>query len=170
MDERWSLIYDRNMERIYRVSFFYLHNKQDAEDALQTVFCKAIRKNVTFQDEEHEKAWFLLTTKNYCLDVLKSAWRKKRVCFDSIPEPRATGKSQHHEIYDALLKLPEKYKDVLYLYYFEEYSVREIAELLKRKESTIQTQLADGRRKLKDLLESEVKEYESARRTYEING
>ncbi|THF76434.1 RNA polymerase sigma factor [Cohnella fermenti] len=143
-------IYKRNVEMIYRICFMYLKNSTDSEDAVQSIFLKLLKSNTSFADPEHEKAWLIVMTRNYCKDILKSWWRTRKVELARLPEAvwRDDG-DRSGEVLDQLLALPDKYKIVLYLYYFEEYSVREIANMLIRKESTIQTQLAKGRTLMK---------------------
>jgi RNA polymerase sigma-70 factor (ECF subfamily) len=98
-------------------------------------------------------------TRNHCKDVLKAFWRRK-VDFGELPE--IVGAEQaHSSLYAQIAQLPAKYREVLYLYYYEEYSIREMSALLHRKESTIQTQLAAARKRLRKKLESEGLEYES---------
>lgn len=144
-------IYKRNVEMIYRICFMYLKNSADTEDAVQSIFLKLWMSNTSFADPEHEKAWLIVTTRNYSKDLLKSWWRTRKVELTRLPEAvwRDNDGNRSREVLDQLLLLPEKYKIVLYLYYFEEYSVREIANMLTRKESTIQSQLAKGRTLMK---------------------
>lgn len=129
---------------------YLFKNPVDAEDAVQSVFIKLIKSHLVFNDHEHEKAWLMVTTRNYCKDVLKNWWKTRRVALDSLPEVSSwNGNESSGKVLARLLSLPEKYKTVLYLYYFEEHSVKEISEMLGLKESTIQTQLARGRKLLK---------------------
>lgn len=147
-------VYDRQADRIYGIAMVYFKNVCDAEDAVQNVFIKFLESNKQFDSMEHEKAWFIVTTKNYCRDVLKSAWRKK-VELGEVPEQMTDSESADYELLRHIYRLPEKYREVLYLYYYEEYTVKEMAEILKRKESTLQTQLATARKKLRFHLEKE---------------
>ncbi|QAY68559.1 sigma-70 family RNA polymerase sigma factor [Paenibacillus protaetiae] len=143
-------IYKRNVENIYRICFMYLKNPADAEDAVQSTFLKLLKSDIAFADTEHEKAWLIVTARNHCKDVLKSWWRTRKAELPNLPEAGMDDSFGHSgEVLERLLSLPDKYKIVLYLYYFEEYSVKEIAGMLKRKESTIQTQLAKGRKLMK---------------------
>lgn len=149
-DKELAEIYRRHADRVYRLCYIYMNNPVDAEDAVQTVFLKLIRSRAVFRDEEHEKAWLTVTTRNYCKDLVKHWWRTRRVDLRALPEvPSWDGGEPSGQALARLLSLPEKYKTVLYLYYFEEYSVKEIAVLLKINESTIQTRLARGRKRLK---------------------
>lgn len=152
---QFKKIYDRQAERVYRICLIYLKNESDAQDGLQEVFLKLLENPVSFKDEEHEKAWCIRTAKNYCFDQLKSFWHKKRVSMENWREAGETTASEEGALLEIVMKLPVKYRDVLYLYYYEDYSVREISSMLGRKESTIQSQLAAGRKKLRKWIEKE---------------
>lgn len=147
--------YDRQVKRVYRLAMVLMGNISDAEDVTQTVFLKAWEKKPDFRDADHEIAWILTTTRNQCKDIHKSFYRRKRADLENAPEPQVTLETQmDSEIWEALQSLAEKYRMVLYLYYYEGYSVRELSVILKRRESTLQTQLATGRKQMKSLLES----------------
>lgn len=149
-DKELAELYQRHSDLVYRLCYIYLKNPVDAEDAVQSVFLKLIKSHMVFKDHEHEKAWLTVTARNYCKDVLKNWWKTRRVALDALPEVSSwNGDEPSGKVLARLLSLPAKYKTVLYLYYFEEYSVKEIAEVLGHKESTIQTQLARGRKRLK---------------------
>lgn len=147
--------YDRQVKRVYRLAMVMMGNISDAEDVTQTVFLKAWEKKPDFRDADHEIAWILTTTRNQCKDIHKSFYRRKRADLENAPEPQVTlGTQMDSEIWEALQSLAEKYRMVLYLYYYEGYSVRELSVILRRRESTLQTQLATGRKQMKSLLES----------------
>lgn len=154
-DQEFQAVYERQAGRIYKACCFYLCNPSDAQDAVQNIFIKLLEKQVTFQNEQHEMAWFYTTARNHCKDILRSGWYKKRMAAQLQPQPAAELEAEpagNPYLEQALRQLPVKQKEVLYLYYYEEYPIREIAALLKRKESTVQTQLASGRKKLKKHL------------------
>lgn len=147
--------YDRQVKRVYRLAMVLMGNISDAEDVTQTIFLKAWEKKPDFRDADHEIAWILTTTRNQCKDIHKSFYRRKRADLENAPEPQVTLETQmDSEIWEALQSLAEKYRMVLYLYYYEGYSVRELSVILRRRESTLQTQLATGRKQMKSLLES----------------
>ncbi|GGH19405.1 RNA polymerase sigma factor [Paenibacillus segetis] len=149
-DRELGEIYRRNVDTVYRLCYMYLKNSADAEDAVQSIFLKLIKSSPIFSDHEHEKAWFIVLTQNHCKDILKSWWKTRRIDLTALPEVSCWDDcEQSGEVLERLLTLPNKYKIVLYLYYFEDYSVKEISNMLKRKVSTIQTQLATGRKLLK---------------------
>ena len=150
-------IFERQHKRVYRIAMLMLNNVSDAEDAVQNVFLKYIEKGFSFEDIEHEKAWFITVTRNYCKDQLKNFW-KRNVDMGDIPE-QIQEEEQDNELLEHIMKLPDKYKEVIYLFYYEDYSIKEMSKILDRKESTIQTQLKTARDKLKKLIQ-EVSYYE----------
>lgn len=149
MDSEFELVYQRNIKRVYQISRLYLKDRQDAEDAAQAVFLKYLRLNGRFGDEQHEKAWFITVTRNHCRDELKRFWKRKRVDMGDLDAVRNGNDSGDSGLAEALFKLPVKYKDVLYLHYIEGYTVREMAKLLRRNESTLRNHLSAGRNMLK---------------------
>ncbi|SFM57264.1 RNA polymerase sigma-70 factor, ECF subfamily [Paenibacillus sp. 1_12] len=149
-DKELGEIYIRNVDMVYRLCYMYLKNAADAEDAVQSIFLKLVQPDKSFSGRDHERAWLIVATKNHCKDILKSFWNTRHVHLEVLPElPCRDDRAQSGEVLEQLLSLPDKYKIVLYLYYFEDYSVKEISNLLGHKESTIQTQLATGRKRLK---------------------
>ncbi len=155
-DKEITDIYMRNADSVYRVAWLYLGNKADAEDMMQNVFMKYIDSNITFNGDNHERAWFITVTKNACKDYLKSAWHKRRdemATLEDIGDISYTDTYRYDdEILECIKKLKPNYKVVLYLYYYEEYSVKDIAGIMGRNESTIQTWLSAARKKLRKII------------------
>lgn len=153
-EQEFQAVYERQADRVYKICCFYLGNPADAQDAVQNIFIRLLEKKIAFRDGQHEMAWFYTVARNHCRDILRSGQRKKQLVSDAFSEAAAQQAESAGNPYlqQALRRLPVKQKEVLYLYYYEEYSIREISALLKRKESTIQTQLAAGRKKLKTQL------------------
>lgn len=148
--ERLNGIYSRNVDAVYRLCHVYLKNRADAEDAVQTAFVKLLQSDVSFGDYAHERAWLLTTAKNCCRDMLKCWWRRQRVDWETLPEPVTPDSAgQDSELLERLFALPGKYRVALYLFYWEEYPVKEIAAMLGSTESTIRSRLQRGREKLK---------------------
>lgn len=143
-------LYEQYYTMVYRLSLLMLKNTQDAEDAAQTIFLKVMEKQPVFSDEGHTRAWLLTVTRNYCRDIQKSFWHKKRADMEHLPEPSAAPfDKQESLLFEIFQTLPKKQREVVYLYYFEDYSIREIADLLKRNESTVQSQLFAARKRMK---------------------
>ncbi len=152
-------IYDRNADTVYRTAYLHMKNKSDAEDAVQTVFMKYYVLNPEFANRNHEKAWFILTTRNHCRDLLRNWWNTGRSSFGNEEAYELFGSLPDGQVTAALLKLPDKYRELIYLYYYEEYSSKEIAEMTGLNESTLRTRLMRARNKLKKLIETEEKRY-----------
>ena len=140
---------------ILRLSYTYLNSTCDAQDICQTVFLKLLQAPRSFDNTEHERAWIIRTTVNLCKDLLKKHWRRTTVTLDAaehVPAPEP----EEGSLAAALELLPPKYRTVLYLYYYEGYSAKEIAALLGEKPATIFTRLDRGRQKLRTYLEQEA--------------
>ena len=141
---------------ILRLSYTYLKSTQDGEDFCQTVLLKLLTGEEAFKSLEHEKAWVIRTTINACKDELR-AFRRKAVPLDTVMETAAP-EPPRSEVLDAVMALPEKYREAIYLFYYEGYAVKEIAALTGRSEAAVSAHLSRGRKKLRELLGG--KEYE----------
>ncbi|MBO4514904.1 MAG: RNA polymerase sigma factor [Lachnospiraceae bacterium] len=152
-------IYERHVKMVYRVCFAYMKNAAETEDAVQETFFRLIRKGPRFESAEHEKAWLIRTASNVCKNVLKHPSRKHEdieehaeLRSDDRPE---TQRAEHPEVSDvlrAITELPDKYKPVIYLYYYEGYDSAQIARLLQKPKSTIRSYLSEARSLLKERL------------------
>ena len=155
-DEQFEQLYHRHVDTVYRVCFMLLKNRADAEDAVQTVFIKLLQNEKPFTDHEHEKAWLIRTARNHCLNLLSHWWRRKRVSMDSLSEPEVPHGDNLRELWNLVLNLPARYKTVVYMFYYEGYSTREIAHILEMKESTVRSQLYKARKLLKIEMEGHL--------------
>lgn len=151
-EEVFRFLYDRYADMVYKICFVYLKNESDAKDGVQEVFLKLWEKKPSFADHEHEKAWLLRLAKNHCVNQLKSSWFRKRGELADWSVIPAEENAEDTQLLEMVLSLPVKFREVMYLYYYEDYSVREIGRLLGRNESTIQSRLAAGRKKLKEQI------------------
>lgn len=143
---------DKYADMIRRVCFYYLKNQTDTEDVFQTVFLKYLLSDQRFDSEEHEKAWLLRVAINASKDQLKSFFRRRMVPLEAIQELEAEISGEQGEVLEAVLSLPGKYKDVIYLHYYEGYSAVEIGKILGKKENTIYSLLSRGRGLLREKL------------------
>lgn len=141
-------------DMVYRIAFVYLKNRSDAQDITQEVFLKYLKSKTIYSSEEHLKAWLIKVTANTSKSLLRSAWLRRIVPLSEKEDP-AYEQQPKSDVYYAVLELPVKYRSVVLLYYFEDYSVREIAQLLGRTESSVQTQLQRARAMLKQKLKEE---------------
>lgn len=141
-------------DMILRISYQYLKQTMDAEDICQTVFLKYLTAQPHFDTEEHEKAWIIRTTINACKDHLKSAFFRRTVSLEEA-SPLSVPAVPESSILPALNSLPEKYRICLYLYYYEDYTGKEIAAILGKSEAAVSQYLSRGRQKLRNLLSEE---------------
>ncbi len=142
---------------LYRIARSYCRCPADAEDIVQTVFEKLLRTKTEFQDEEHLKKWLIRVTVNESKNLCSSFWKKHMVSWENSENIQTYEFSypEQSDLYEAVLKLPLKYRSTVHLYYYEDYSVREIAELLNIRETTVQTRLMRARKKLKMMLKED---------------
>lgn len=136
-------------DMVYRIALTYTKNIYDSEDICQNIFMKIFRCNKKFVDAQHEKAWIIRVTINECKDLLRSPW-KKRISYDHLLPVKD---KENKRVLSLVLTLPIKYRSVIYLYYFENYKTCEIGKLLRKRDSTIRTQLKRGRELLKRKME-----------------
>ena len=142
-------------DAILRLSYTYLKNTQDAQDVCQTVFVRLLTEPRDFQSPAHERAYILRMAANACKDLLKSPWRQRiRPLEDGlqVPAPEA----EEGSVLSAVNTLPPHYRAVIYLHYYEGYSVAEIAEILKLGQSAVKMRLKRGREMLKLELEGSL--------------
>ena len=147
---------NRYKNMVFRLAMNYLKNVQNAEDVTQDVFIKLYQNNREFHFKEHEKAWLIRVTINACKDVLKSAWMKKTV---PIIDDIVFKEKEDSDMYYAIHKLKPKYRTAIHLYYYEDYSVKEIAEIIEITETAVQTRLYRARKQLKKILEKDYSMY-----------
>lgn len=144
-------IYDRHVDAVYRVCYSFMKNKAEAEDMTQETFLKLLSCNQEFENERHEKAWLIVTASNLCKDALKKWWRKNED-IDDYPGLAQPGQDMDNYVLDAILRLPEDYKEAVYLYYYEGYTTAEIAVHAGCAEGSIRSRLSRARKMLQTML------------------
>lgn len=149
---------DLYADTVRRICMVHLKNYSDTEDIFQTVFLKYVLHTAPFDSPEHEKAWIIRVTVNACKDLLKNVFRSRTVPLDRLIEQPALQDMDHTDLLEAVLSLPEKYKDVIYLYYYEGYSAAEISRILKKNVNTVYTLLTRARQVLKKKLEGVIED------------
>lgn len=143
---------ERYSDTVRRLCAVYLKNEADTEDIFQTVFLKYVLSSVSFESEEHEKAWFIRVTTNACKDLLKSFFHSRITSLDGLLEKPGEMQDDHREVLEAVLSLPKKYREAVYLHYYEGYTAPEISQILGRKVNTIYTLLTRSRQMLREKL------------------
>ena len=146
---------DRYADLVRRVCMIHLKNHADTEDIFQTVFLKYVTGTTEFESEEHEKAWFIRVTINACKDLLRSFFRSRTVSLDDLLEQPDQVPEDHREVLEAALALPDKYRDVVYLHYYEGYTAPEIGTILHKNPNTVYTLLTRARDELRKMLGGE---------------
>ncbi|MDE7284529.1 MAG: RNA polymerase sigma factor [Lachnospiraceae bacterium] len=150
MNEEIAEIYERQVDTVYRVCFSFMKNASDAEDMVQETFLKLISCEKQFESPEHEKAWLIVTASNTCRDELRR-WKRrlKNIICVSGQENENPADTEDDTILEWVMELPVRYKQVIYLYYYEGYRTPEIANMLHCSESTVRNRLLRGRKILK---------------------
>ena len=148
-DQELTELYHRHVAMVYRVCFAYMKQPDRTQDAVQETFIRALTRAPQFEGPAHEVAWLVRTATNVCKDSLKTWWRRQIQLdsgIDQVQQPDIDTTLQ------AVLDLPDKYKSVVYLYYYEGYPANEIAQLLGRPASTVRNHLAQARQLLRSAL------------------
>lgn len=143
-------------DMVLRLSFSYLKSIADAEDICQTVFLKLMTTGAVFDSPAHEKAYIIRATINACKNELK-AFRRKLVSIDEMTDSTVQG-IPSTDVLDAVMELPRKYREAIYLFYYEGYSIGEIARLLGYSESAVAAHLSRGRKQLRNVLGEEYEQ------------
>lgn len=136
----------------YRVAISYCKNRYDAEDIVQNVLIKLLQTDTEFENDTHVRKWIVRVTVNECKSLWRSFWKKNVSSLEETSPAEQFSSLENSELYDALCNLSPKYRIVVHLYYYEEYSIKEISKLLGIKETTIQTRLMRARNYLKQQL------------------
>lgn len=151
-EEEINTAIEQYADTVKRICIVHLKNHADTEDIFQTVFLKYALSSAVFENTEHEKAWFIRVTINACRDLLRSFFRSRTVPLDVLADQEAPSFADNREVLEAVLSLPAKYRDVVYLHYYEGYTAPQIEEILGKKTNTVYTLLTRAREQLRRLL------------------
>ena len=143
-------------DTVRRLCLIHLKNQADSEDVFQNVFLKYALSSAVFENEEHEKAWFIRVTINACRDLLRSFFRSRTVPLDDLIDLPAQAPPDTREVLDAVLALPEKYRDPVYLHYYEGYTAPDIGRILHKNVNTVYSLLARAKNLLRESLGGDV--------------
>ena len=155
-DEQFEALYEKYANDVLRVSYFYLGDRQQAEDVTQDVFVRLLQSAPELV-EGKEKAWLLKVALNRCRDLWRAAWVKRVVlgspAMELTPAPdRMDERLERQELMQAIRRLPADFRDVILLHYYQGYGISEIAQIMKVPEGTISSRLSRGRKKLEEIL------------------
>lgn len=144
---------DAHGDAVYRLALCHLQNTADAEDIFQDVFLQLLKeKNVEQWSPEHLKAWLLRVTINRCHNLVRNRIRRQTLTLEEVPELASEVTEIDNELWEALGRLPAKYRIVVFLYYVDGYKAEEIAKLLECPDATVRSRLHRGRQKLKEMI------------------
>ena len=136
-EEEAARAIERYGDMVRRLCLVHLKNPVDTEDIFQNVFLKYVLSPVVFESPEHEKAWLIRVTINACKDLVKSFFRSRTVPLEELLDQPAPLSEEHTEVLEAVLALPPKYRDAVYLHYYEGYTAAEIGKLLGKNTNTV---------------------------------
>ena len=151
-EEEAARAIERYGDMVRRLCLVHLKKPADTEDIFQNVFLKYVLSPVVFESPEHEKAWLIRVTINACKDLVKSFFRSRTVPLEELLDQPAPLSEEHREVLEAVLALPPKYRDAVYLHYYEGYTAAEIGKLLGKNTNTVYTLLTRAREQLRKTL------------------
>lgn len=150
--QQYERITTEYLDCIYRVAVSGCKNYADAEDVVQNTFIKLWERDEEFEDEEHLRKWLIRVAVNECNSLWRSAWKRRTTYLEEMTKEPVFSTPERSNLYFAVRELPQKYRQIVHLYYFEEYSVKEIADIMRLSETAVQTRLQRARQKLKEIL------------------
>lgn len=145
-------IVDKYKNNIYAASFSICANAGDAEDVVQDTLLQYYMTHTNFDNEEHIRAWLLRVAINKALNIQRSFWHRHKVPLEDYMETLSFETPESRDLFAEVMKLPEKYRAVVHLFYYEDYSIREISQILKTSESNVKVRLSRARAMLKESL------------------
>ena len=150
-----SDVFQKYADRMFAAAFSVCQNRMDADDAVQDTLIRYHSLAMDYENEEHLKAWLLRVAINRAKDLSKSFWRRNKVPWEDYMQELTFEAPEDSRLFEAVMRLPDKYRTAIHLFYYEDYSIREIAEILRCREGTVKSQLSRGRELLKTMLKEE---------------
>ena len=141
-------------DMVYRIAYRYVKNSIDADDVFSEAFLAYFKKERSFDSEEHRKAWLIRVTINCAKDLLEQRPQQQQLQEEILPDRSMPDRDTYIDLHHAIEGLRPEYREVIKLYYLDDLSVREISQILNRKENTIKTQLSRARETLRTVLEA----------------
>ena len=132
-------------DRVFSAAFSICRNREDADDTVQDTFLKYYTQNEEYIDESHLKAWLIRVAINRAKDLSGAFWRRNRVSWEEYMDELEFQEPEDRSLFEAVMRLPGKYRIVIHLFYYEEYSIDEISATLHRSQGTVKSQLSRGR-------------------------
>jgi len=160
-NEHFAFLAEKNMDTVFRVAYSYTKNRADAEDVTQDVLIQLYRTDKVFESETHLKHWLIRVTVNQCKMLFRAPWRRSE-SIEDYAETLGFEQREYLDLFRAVMALEKRQRLAVYLFYYEGYSLREIAEITGESLSAVTTRLSRARAKLKDQL-TEVYGYDGSR-------
>lgn len=148
-------LFERYQNNLYILAFNVCKNAEDAKDVVQDTFTQYYTIKKEFESEQHIRAWLLRVTVNRAKNVNHTFWRKNKLSLEEYMESLEFASPESEDLFETVMGLPEKYRIVVHLFYYEDYSVHEIAEILKLTESNVKVRLSRARTLLREKLQEE---------------
>ena len=146
---------ERYQNNLYAIAFSICKNPSDAQDVVQDTFIQYYTSKKEFEDEQHLRAWLIRVAINKAKNMTLTFWHQHKVSLEEYMETLTFETPESENLFEEVMKLPKKYRIVIHLFYYEDYSVREIADILKLSESNVKVRLSRGRALLRDSLKEE---------------
>lgn len=146
---------ERYQNSLYAAAFNICKNRQDAEDVVQDTFLQYYMSRKNFESEQHIRAWLLRVAINKAKNVVHTFWHRKKQSLEDYMETLTFETPESQNLFETVMKLPEKYRIVIHLFYYEDYTTQEIADILSLSVSNVKTRLSRGRFMLRETLKEE---------------
>lgn len=150
-------LFERYQDNLYILAFNICKNAEDAKDVVQDTFMQYHMIKKEFENEQHIRAWLIRVTVNKAKNMNRTFWRKNKVSLEEYMDTLEFATPESGELFETVMRLPEKYRIVVHLFYYEDYSVHEIADILKLSESNVKVRLSRARMLLRETLQEEWK-------------
>ncbi|MCI9381906.1 MAG: sigma-70 family RNA polymerase sigma factor [Dorea sp.] len=148
-------LFEKYQNNLYAVAFNICKNAEDAKDIVQETFIQYYSLRKEFDNEQHIRAWLIRVAINKAKNINRSFWRKNKRPLEDYMESLTFETPESEELFETVMALPEKFRIVIHLFYYEDYAIREIADILKISESNVKVRLSRGRSLLKEKLQEE---------------
>lgn len=150
-----EILMEKYKEHLFAVAFNICKNAADADDVVQDTFLQYHITDKQFENEQHIRAWLIRVAINKAKNINMSFWRLSKIPLEDYMETLTFETPEAENLFEEVMKLPEKYRIVIHLFYYEDYSIREIAQIINVTESNVKVRLTRGRRLLKQVLKEE---------------
>ena len=148
-------LFEKYQNNLYAVAFNICKKSEDAKDIVQETFIQYYSLRKEFDNEQHIRAWLIRVAINKAKNINRSFWRKNKRPLEDYMESLTFETPESEELFETVMALPEKFRIVIHLFYYEDYAIREIADILKISESNVKVRLSRGRSLLKEKLQEE---------------